>query len=368
MIFEGFLTESKAGSINTIFFISYAIGQLINGYLGDRLRADRLILIGTLLSGLCNLLMGVCPTYHLMPWIWAVNGYSLSMLWAPMLRLFANQMEPDDCTRYTVHMSSSCSVGAVGASLLCSLLVAVVGWRSAFFVSALCLLLPGLFWWISCPRILSVQKVPKSIASKPASTDSSFSAIFWTLPMLISMVIILIQGMLRDGVASWVPTMITTEFHTAPSLSILMSSLLPIITLVGPYAAHGVPKHWKLNEAATSFVFFTFTVLALFIIRISMQAPVGISVTAFAVVTASMEAVNMMFLSIMPLRYAAQGKTSTVSGLFNFITYVGSALSAYTAGLIVERYGWISAISVWLLMAGIAMLLCLLIRSRHKQA
>ena len=58
MIGSGFLPKDRAGLINTVFFVSYAVGQLCNGMLGDRFRPQRLILIGMLLSGACNLAMG----------------------------------------------------------------------------------------------------------------------------------------------------------------------------------------------------------------------------------------------------------------------------------------------------------------------
>jgi len=363
MIYEDFLTETWAGSVNTIFFISYAVGQLINGYLGDRFRSDRMILIGVLSGGFCNLAMGLCPTYHLMPVIWAVNGYALSMLWPPMLRLFANQMRPDESAARSVHMASACSLGAVAASLLCSLLVAVLNWRYAFVISALCLLLPGIGWWLLGPRVIDYSTAAAGIKSRQKQSHSV--SMFLSFTMLITLGIVFIQGMLRDGITSWVPTMITAQFHTPPSLSILMSTVLPIITLIGPYAAHWVYKHWHLTETSTSTIFFSAAVIALVVIRMATALPAAVSVSAFAVVTSSMEAVNVMFLSILPLRYAAEGKTSTMTGLFNFTTYMGSALSAYTAGLIVEHWGWNSAISTWLLLAALAIFLCILIRKRH---
>ena len=186
--------------------------------------------------------------------------------------------------------------------------------------------------------------------------------------MIVILFIVLVQGMLRDGVTSWVPTLITTQFHTPPSLSILMSTVLPIITLVGPYAAHYVYKHWKLDETMTSLIFFLIATAALIVIRLGLKAPATVTVLSFATVTSCMEAVNVMFLSILPLRYVTEGKTSTMTGLFNFVTYIGSAVSAYTAGHIVEGYGWAAAILTWLLMSVLATILCYVVRNRTQHA
>lgn len=364
MITEGFLTASLAGSINTIFFISYASGQLINGFLGDRLRADRLILIGTLLGGVCNLLMGISPSYHPMPLIWAVNGYALSMLWAPILRLFSKQMEPEECTRYTVHMSTAVCLGAVGSSLLCALFVSLGSWRLAFIASAIMLLLPGLFWWIRSSAIIS----PSQNTPAPSARRSHSLRALLTIPMLLIMAAILIQGMLRDGITSWVPTMITSQFRTPPSLSILMSTLLPVINLIGPYAAHRIYRKWDHSEIRTSGLFFIIALISLILIRISGNLPVLVTVLLFAVITTAMEAVNVMFLSILPLRYASEGRTATMTGLFNFLTYIGSAVSAFSAGLIVDHFGWSLAIMTWILLAALGITACLLqiLCGRHR--
>ena len=57
MMADGVLSASQAGSINTIFFLTYACGQLINGLLGDRLHPSHMVLFGALTSAFCNIAM-----------------------------------------------------------------------------------------------------------------------------------------------------------------------------------------------------------------------------------------------------------------------------------------------------------------------
>ena len=39
---------------------------------------------------------------------------------------------------------------------------------------------------------------------------------------------VLVQGMLKDGVSSWVPTLITEKYDVSASFSLLLSAIMPI--------------------------------------------------------------------------------------------------------------------------------------------
>lgn len=46
---------------------------------------------------------------------------------------------------------------------------------------------------------------------------------------------VLVQGMLKDGVSSWVPTLITEKYDVSASFSLLLSAIMPIINLSGAW-------------------------------------------------------------------------------------------------------------------------------------
>ena len=52
-------TRADVGAIGTAFFWAYAIGQFINGQLGDRFGARLLITVGLTVSALMNLLFAL---------------------------------------------------------------------------------------------------------------------------------------------------------------------------------------------------------------------------------------------------------------------------------------------------------------------
>ena len=54
-----------------------------------------------------------------------------------------------------------------------------------------------------------------------------------------------------------------------------------------------------------------------------------------------------MLISRVPGHFAGRGNVSTVSGILNAATYVGSALSTYVFGAVAENTGWMAVVVLW---------------------
>ena len=70
---EGLRTD-QLGLIASTLFVSYGLGQLFSGWLGDRLNPRWMIFFGVVGSGLLNLAMGWMSNPNGMALIWTLNG------------------------------------------------------------------------------------------------------------------------------------------------------------------------------------------------------------------------------------------------------------------------------------------------------
>ncbi len=84
------LSHQQLGWALTAFTLTYALGQFVNGFLGDRYSPKRIMLIGALGGVAANLLFGLSHTLLLFVVFWAINGYFSSMGWAPGCRILCN--------------------------------------------------------------------------------------------------------------------------------------------------------------------------------------------------------------------------------------------------------------------------------------
>ena len=84
----------------------------------------------------------------------------------------------------------------------------------------------------------------------------------------------------------------------------------------------------------------------------------------FAVITASMMAVNTLYVNMIPLHFEASGRVSTVSGFLNSVAYLGSAVSTFTIGVMVEKAGWAVTIASWTAITGAAFVACIWMKKK----
>jgi OPA family glycerol-3-phosphate transporter-like MFS transporter len=82
------------------------------------------------------------------------------------------------------------------------------------------------------------------------------------------------------------------------------------------------------------------------------------SVLFSALLTAAMHGVNLMLVCMLPAFFQKYGKVSTVSGVLNSCTYVGSALSTYGIAVISETYNWSVTLVIWALIAALGTVIC----------
>ena len=70
--------------------VGYAVGQLVNGQLAERVAARRLLALGMLGSAALNVIFGFGTGLYFLLFVWACNGYCQALGWTPCVRVAAN--------------------------------------------------------------------------------------------------------------------------------------------------------------------------------------------------------------------------------------------------------------------------------------
>lgn len=369
MIGEQVLSKTEAGFISMVYFFAYGIGQLTNGFLGDRFHPGKMIFTGLAVAAGANFLMGMTNSFVLMTVIWGINGYAQAMIWPPIIRIFAEMLEEKQKMKYCVNIVSSQVVGTLAAYLLAAAVMWLAGWRSVFGAAALCLAVMAVVWLRGFHKVEKFsmehgKEAPAAGQKAAGQIQASFSRVLAVSGLILVIFPVVIHGMLKDGVTSWVPTYISETFLTSPSLSILVTTVLPVINLTGAYAAQTVYSKCRKREVETAAVFFAAATAALAGLRLAGDLSIILTAVLFAVITASMMAVNTIFVNLLPLRFEKTGRVSTVSGFLNAMAYLGTAVSTFTIGVMVERFGWSVTIDTWVALTAAALILCLLKRKK----
>lgn len=346
---EGF-SRVDASAALTGLFITYGFGQLISGYLGDRVKPQLLIFFGLIACGLMNLLIPFCSSPAWMTVVWSVNGLAQAMMWPSLVRIMSQHMTESEYKVATVHVSWGSSLGTIVIYLMIPLLLKVSSWRGVFYCAAAVGMGMAAFWMARYGRVertlpLQEQAAP---AEEPGDAGKSGGGLRALMPLLaIMMGVIICQGTLRDGITTWMPTYLADTYHMESGKSILTGVLLPLFGMVCYQIVLWMNRKLVKNELQCAAIIFGVGLVSLLALRLLHAHSFALSVLILAFAVASMHGVNLIMTCMTPKYLAGSGKISMISGLLNACTYIGSALSMYGVALIADRFGWTVTESLW---------------------
>ena len=184
------------------------------------------------------------------------------------------------------------------------------------------------------------------------------------LPMVFIMIAIVFQGMLRDGVTTWTPSYLSEVFNMPNEASILCTVSLALFTIISYYVCGWIYKRFFKNEVACGVFLYAFALVFVFALYIFFEAGAVLAVVCLTMITAAIHAVNLMLITHVPKRFKKYGNISTVSGILNACTYVGSAIFTYGVAALAENYDWRFTVGVWCILVVLGMT-CAFIASKY---
>ncbi len=366
---EGLL-KTQVSVITTLAFITYGIGQLISGWLGDKINPQRLIVLGFVLTIVMNMVMPVAsPNITLMAIIWGVNGLAQSFMWPPLVKILMTALTDTDYSRSISKIGVGSAGGTLAVYLVTPLCIQLFGWKSVFYVSAATALVACTVFTLVTSHLLKgidYKKVPESKKSEEKTKSSqaeldiakAFTAIFPVILVTIAM-----QGLLRDGITTWTPTFLSETFGISSSIAILTSVVLPLVYLLSNLVIYSVLKLFNNDLFACLAAYFGLVGLAAALLLLVGRNSLVVAVILLSLISAALHGVNIMQTCHIPSFFRSTGKVSLIAGVLNAATYVGSAVSTYVFALLAEKFSWNATILFWVIIAALAVaiiLLCML--------
>lgn len=352
IVSSGIYTKSEIGLVGTAFFICYGAGQIISGIAGDIVNPFGMVLFGALGSSVCCFSMAFTKPLALMAVIWGANGIFQSMLWAPLLRVFSQTINSRLREKAILNIALSLPVGTVCAYLCSTLIIKYSNWNNVFICGGTVILLAFLLGLISiliCEK--SMTRISEKRKKADKNTPSGFLPIVISSGLLIIVIPSFLHGMMRDGITNWVPTMITEEYGVLPSFSVFLTVVLPIFNAFGAYIIMPLYKKLGCNEMKAAGICGIFALIPMVLLLFIGKMPVVVSIILLALTTMSMYSLNYLIISRVPVRFAENGHTSSVTGLLNSFAYIGCAVSSYGFGAVSQKAGWSTVIVIWIISA-----------------
>lgn len=357
------ISKNIAGLPVTASFFSYGMGQVVCGFLGDKYEPRKIIFTGLVGSAFCNLLAVFFSMMEVMIPAWFVNGFFQSMLWPPLVRIMAENLDEDWYRKGCVWVSMSSSGATVALYLLAPLFIGISGWKTVFYLAVAAGIGAAFVWLRHTGRLFGGNALPRAeteAEKTPGGKEKGAKEIspwekpgkkgpagmFAGVPILLILLSIILHGTLKDGITTWMPVYMTEMFGMSSSQSILSTAVLPVCSVFSTLLASALLYRLK-NEVLTAALLFGTGAAAGFTMLSFYDSHPVVCVVMMMLITGCMYGVNLMLISRVPGHFAGRGNVSAVSGILNAATYVGSALSTYAFGAVAESSGWMPVVVLW---------------------
>ena len=350
------VTNTAASVAITGSFITYGLGQIVFGIIGDKLSPVKIISFAMLGTVLVNIAVSFCSNITLITVLWCINGMFQAMIWPPLCRFVAELTTADEYSNAITMVGLSASVGTIFVYLFVPAVLSVTVWRNVFRCMALFGLIIVAIWMIMT-RGINIQTATDIAKNNDDNKYSVFKiiALAGLVPIFF---IIILQGVLRDGIQTWLPSMVNKEFNMDESSSILSTAVLPVLSMVSVLASNFLYIRLK-NEIKTATIIFCVAAAATIPLGLGLKIPALISIFLAALISGCMHGVNHMVVSLIPKRFYKYGLMSTFSGILNSFTYVGAALSTYVFAAASDNFGWSVVKILWLIIGLLGAGICI---------
>ncbi|MBQ8511468.1 MAG: MFS transporter [Clostridia bacterium] len=363
MIAEGLVDKVTGGTIGTCFLACYAAGQFINGWLGELIHPRYMICGGLFAAGLMNWCMSLCSVPVGFMIIWGVCGYACSMLWSPIIRSVSLWTSDEIGQTAGASFSATIPIGTIFCYVLCAAALNFATWRWAFRVCGTVLCVVAVILYISLGTLKTHMVKPEVKKETSADGRTKHVGVF-CIGLVFAAAAILFNGMIKDGLDYWIPTVLNDRFISDSSVVSLISTLLPIFNIFGVYFSKYIYSKYHMSELGTCALMFTASAAALggarcFIHFAEGGMIAGVIVTVLlAVSSAAMLGANSMLLTFIPLHFGKIGRASAVTGMLNCFSYAAAAVSGVAIGIVSEHTSWETVFLIFVIAAVLGGILC----------
>jgi sugar phosphate permease len=151
------ISTTGLGLIDTAYLAAYAIGQFINGALGDRVGARRMLAIGMIASAAISLALGASSVFAAFLILFGVNGLFQSTGWPNNVKAMAPWFGRRERGRVMGIWCTNYQVGGIASTALATYLLVHYGWRWSFRI-------PGV--WVAALGVVILLALIESPAER----------------------------------------------------------------------------------------------------------------------------------------------------------------------------------------------------------
>ena len=351
------------GLIDTVYLGAYALGQFVNGLLGDHVGARRLISAGMLLSALACAAFGLSNAALAFGAFYVVNGLAQSTGWPGTTRAMAEWTTPQIRGTVMAFWATCYQVGGIAWGSICTVLVAAHGWRSAFLVPAACTALVAALVYLTLrpgPSTEGTALAPDAgaataeldAARKAAQRAVWSSGVLWSYGASYFFI-----KFIRYTLLFWLPFYLETALGYAKATAGYLSIAFEVGGVVGVIAFGTLSDRLRhLSRSGLSALALIGLAGALFLYTRTADTGIVANALALALVGAALFAPDSLLSGAAAQDAGGPHAAATATGMVNGLGSVGALLSGMVVPQLSKRLGWNVLLPTLVVLAALAAL------------
>lgn len=352
------ITAEYIGSISSAYLIFYAVGQLINGVIGDKLKARDMMSFGLILAGICNFLFPFLIESKTATYIvYGMTGFFLSMIYAPMTKVIAENVDPLYAPR--------CSLGYNFASLFGSPIAGVaaffLSWILVFTIGSIALWVMGILCFVIF-ILLEKKGIVKYNVYTPPKNGTGGIKLLIKNSIIKFTVISVITGVVRTAVVFWMPTYISQHLGFQPETASLIFTVATLVISLSAFISVFVYEKLKRNMDLSLIIFFVLSAVSFLLVYL-LKSPVPNIIFLIIAILSSNCAASILWTIYCP-SLRDTGMVSSATGFLDFMSYIAAAAANIVFANAASSWGWGNLILVWFGLMFVGVLTCVIKRKK----
>lgn len=339
LIEKNYFSVEFIGVLSSVYMVLYAAGQLVNGFLGDRLSPKKMAASGIFVAGAVTVIFPFVKIYFLQILCFALLGFGLSMVRGPLMKVISENTQLHHARLICVFFSCVSFVGPLVASLF----ALINNWIIVFVLAGLVAIVCSVFLFIAFHILEKKQAVTYNIAEKV--DFSSLTSVFRIEKFIFYMAIAAIVEIGTSAVLFWVPAFLTDNLMFEKTTANMLFSLISALRSIMPFVALAIFKSVKERDVAMLRV--SFLISAVMFAGLLVVHNRYSSLILLVGALMSISCASAVLWSIYIPSLGKTGKVSSVNGVLDCTGYVAAAGTNLLFASVMSNMGWNAVFCLW---------------------
>jgi sugar phosphate permease len=368
-------SKTEVGIVASALLAAYAIGQFVNGQLGDKFKARRMIALGLFTSALLNILFGFSGIFIVgivfiwaMSIIWGLNGYFQSMGWAPTVKTIANWFSKEERGKISGFVGTSYIIGGAVSTVVAGAIYGATGdWKWIFWFPAIICILIDIHWYLrarNAPEevgLPTIEELAECDIDCEESRDDHHVGFKETLKTVMKSKYIwyaafalFCLNIVRYGFMTW-----GVDIFADQSGDVVYSAYkfvaFPLAGCIGAvFAGWFSDRYLGSRRAPIAAVMLFLLAISCILFAITQDAHWAVGLIVLLLIGFFTFGPHVLIVGAIPMDFGSRKAASSATGFIDGFGYIGAAITGVGSGFLFDIYGWNAAFTFWIIGAAAA--------------